>query len=251
MHSKGRRQLIGFSQKIRLEWIEEAATLATTGADSKSIRMSLRNMLKDKLSVGSNAKRGSREKTISILMKIWVTPPRHLLDFHQDALKLFKDSNPSQHVILHWGMSIAVYPFFGTVALHVGRLLRLQRTVRASQVLTRVKEQYGDTESVSTSARKILRTFVDWNILKETKRKGMYTAGSTWTVTKPELIAWIIESYLYSQTNGYAELRTVTQSPIFFLFNLKAVQQISKIRHPRIEFVNHDLSQQLVYLKNA
>ena len=249
MYLKDRKQQIGFSQRIRLEWLETAANLALIESDEKAIYKALRELLKDKLSTCGNARRGSREKTISILMKIWVKPPGYLKDFHHDGLKLLKILPLSEHLILHWGMALAVYPFFGAVALQTGRLLRLQGTVSSALVLRRLREQYGERETVSRSTQRILRSFIDWDVLKETGRKGIYTLGAVRKISRPELIAWMIEAYLYSQTDGNTELKRIIQSPIFFPFSFEGIQNILKASFSRIEFSSHAMNQQLVYLK--
>ena len=71
-------------------------------------------------------------------------------------------------------MCIAVYPFFGTVADAVGRLLRLQGTAGAAQVQRRLRERFGERETVTHAARRILRAYIDWGILEETDQKGLY-----------------------------------------------------------------------------
>ena len=65
----GRKAQIGFSQRIRLEWFEKTANLILAGNDKTSVKDSLQEMLKDKVSVGGQAVRGNREKAITILMK--------------------------------------------------------------------------------------------------------------------------------------------------------------------------------------
>ena len=87
-------------------------------------------------------------------------------------------------------MIMAVYPFWGNVAAHVGRLLRLQETAAAGQVQRRVREQYGERETVSRRVRYVLRSFVDWEVLKETPEKGVYSVVAH-EVTREEVIAWL------------------------------------------------------------
>jgi len=60
---------IGFSQRIQLEWLEQTAQLFLGGSSKAQIEIVLQDILRDRLSVGSNARRNSREKAISILMK--------------------------------------------------------------------------------------------------------------------------------------------------------------------------------------
>ena len=73
---------------------------------------------------------------------------------------------------------MAVYPFWSGVATQVGRLLRLQGSAAAAHVQRRVREQYGERETVSRAARRVLRSYLDWGVLQETGKKGIYSAGS-------------------------------------------------------------------------
>lgn len=47
--------------------------------------------------------------------------------------------------------------------------------VAAAHVQRRVHEQYGERETVSRAARRVLRSFLDWGVLQETESKGIYT----------------------------------------------------------------------------
>ena len=246
---KNRKQQIGFCQRIRLEWIETTANLVIAGNNQKLIRKILQDLLKDKLSVGSDARRNSRDKTISILMKIWVSPPKYLKGFYHEGIKLLKKLPSDEHLALHWGMTLAVYPFWGDVALQTGRLLKLQGHVSVASVIQRLKEEYGERETVLRAVRKVLRTFIDWKVLEKTEKKGIYTSSSILNISNPELIGWLIEAYLYSQTNGSRELKSIIQSPIFFPFSFKNIQAVLKLPLSRIEAVNYFRDQQLIYLK--
>ena len=207
---------ISFSQRVRLEWLERTANLVLAGNDEASIEGALQELLEDKLSVGGNAKRGNREKVIAILMKIWVRPPRDLHPLQREGLKLLSHLPREDHIAVHWGMAMAVYPFWGAVAAHVGRLLRLQGTAAASQVQRRVREQYGERDTVSRAARRVLRSFVDWEVLKETSEKGIYTAGLSLAIAQVEVIAWLAEAFLHAHPNGSVALRTILDPTILF-----------------------------------
>ena len=77
---------IGFSQRIRLEWLEKTARLFLAGNTREEIETELQDFLQDKLSIGSRAERGAREKAITILLKIWVSVPGSLAAFHKEGL---------------------------------------------------------------------------------------------------------------------------------------------------------------------
>ena len=128
----GRNVQIGFSQRIRLEWFEETAKLVLAGNDKSTINDSLQNILQDKVSVGGKSVRGNREKVITILLKSWLTVPRELESLRDKGLEVFKELPVKAHIVLHWGMVLANYPFWGKVANHTGRLLKLQSTAAAA-----------------------------------------------------------------------------------------------------------------------
>ena len=60
-------------------------------------------------------------------------------------------------MLVHWCMCTVVYPFFGTVADAVVRLLRLQGSAGAAQVQRRLRERLGERETVARAARRIWR----------------------------------------------------------------------------------------------
>jgi hypothetical protein len=139
-----RTNQIGFSQRVRLEWIEQTANLVLAGKDRPAVNDALQELLIDKVSVGGNAQRGNREKIVTILLKAWLTVPTELETLRVEGLDLFKRSPQHDHLAIHWGMVIAAYPFWSGVAVQVGRLLRLQGSAAAAQVQRRVREQYGE-----------------------------------------------------------------------------------------------------------
>ncbi len=143
---------VGFGQRIQLDWLERTANLYAAGHTRDEIEESLQAFLQDRLSIGSDAKRGNRALAISILLKVWVVVPTGLESLRDDGLEFLKQLPPKEHLVVHWGMVMAVYPFFQALAETVGRLLRLQGTVAASQVQRRMREQFGERSTVERAA---------------------------------------------------------------------------------------------------
>lgn len=71
---------------------------------------------------------------ITINLKTLVTVPTDLEGLRDKGLEHLKSIPRSDHLIIHWGMATAVYPFWSSVALQVGRLLRLQDCAAAAHV---------------------------------------------------------------------------------------------------------------------
>ncbi len=254
---RDRRGQVGFSQRIKLEWMEITANMVLAGMDRSSIESALRELLKDKLSIGGNAKRGNREKVITILMKIWAHPPRLLHPLQEGGLKLLSHLPHEEHIAVHWGMAMAVYPFWCYVAAHVGRLLRLQGKASHAQVRRRIMEQYGQRPTIKDAVRRILRSMVDWGVLKDTKSQdtkraeGVYVQGPTLTITQVEAVAWLVEAYLYTQPSNSASLRTVLDSPGLFPFHLEPVSASYLVATSgRLDVLRHGLDEDLIILRH-
>jgi len=240
-----RQKQIGFSQRIRLEWLQYTVNLVLAGNGNGAVNSSLQELLQDKVSVGGKAVRGTREKVITILMKIWLNVPCELEALRDDGLELLRDLHRKNQTAVHWGMAMAAYPFWGAVAGQTGRLLRLQESVAAG-----LREQYGERETVSRAARRVISSFVDWGVLTGTKEKGIYSQGDTYSIDDPKLISWLIEASLYARSNGSAAIKDLLDSPSLFPFRLMHLPAEHLVfRSPRLDLLRHGLDDDLVMLR--
>jgi len=250
-----RTDQIGFSQRVRLEWLAQTANLVLAGNDKAAINEALQELLKDKVSVGGLSKGSNRNKTISILRKVWVTTPEELIPLRNDGLSFLSTQSSSltpHHlsIAIHWGMVMAVYPFWSCVATQTGRLLRLQGSAAAAHVQRRVREQYGERETVSRAARRVLRSYLDWGVLQETGAKGIYSAGATLAIDDSRLIAWLAEASLHARANGSAPLKDLIDSPSLFPFRIKPVHAESLVAaSSRLDLLRHGLDDDLIMLR--
>jgi hypothetical protein len=207
-------------------------------------------LLKDKVSVGGSTKRGNREKVISILLKTWLTVPGELESLRVEGLELLKGIPVREHLAIHWGMVMAVYPFWSAVATQTGRLLKLQGSAAAGQVQRRVRERYGERETVSRATRRVLRSYLDWGVLQETGAKGIYAAGTPLVLDDCRLIAWLVETSLHARANGATPLRDLIDGPSCFPFRIKPVSAESLVAaSPRLDLLRHGWDDVLVMLR--
>lgn len=243
---------IGFSQRVRLEWLEQTAALAREGHDRAAANRALQETLSDKVSVGGTSERGNREKIITILLRVWITVPSELESLRARGLEWLDRLPQSEHIAVHWGMVMAVYPFWGEVAAQVGRLVRLQGRAAAAQVQRRVRELYGERETVSRAARRVLRSYIDWNVLCEAGTRGVYHVGCAKAIGNVELIAWLVEATLHARSNGAAPLAELMHSPSLFPFRLEVIDAVSVARtSPHLDLYRHGLDQDLVMLRRG
>lgn len=247
---RGRRAEIGFSQRVRFEWFEYTTNLMLAGNDRVRINETLQEYLQDKLSVGGKSDRGNREKVITILLKTWHTVPHGLEKFRDEGLDILQSLPQKDRIVIHWGMAMAVYFFWGAVAAHTGRLLNLQGAAAAVQIQRRIKEEYGDRETVSRAARRVLRSFIDWGVLKVSSEKGVYNQGTVYSVEDPRIVAWLIEAAIRAKGSGFAATKELFNSPSIFPFCLAYIsaEQVASFS-PRLNILRHGLDNELLVLR--
>ncbi len=227
---------VGFSQRVQLEWLDYTARRVIEGAGLQEIQSELHELLRDRLSAGSNAPDGNRRKAVSIISKIWVRPPPHLSSLHAQAIRLYQEQHsPKDRLALHWGMTAAVYPFFTAVAEVVGRLLRLQDHFTISQAQRRIREQFGERETVTRASRRILRTFVDWGVLEDADLNGTYQSATIRRVDDRVVAAWLAEATLASTGSSSAMISALVGHPGLFPFALPTLTGFDVERSGRVE----------------
>lgn len=215
-----RREQIGFSQRIRLDWLEYTANLVLAGNTQTETVAALGERLKEKLSVGNQPERGNRDKAITILKNVWVTVPTEFQSLRDQGLDYLRILDSSDRVLVHWCMCMAAYPFFGTVADAVGRLLRLQGTAGAAQVQRRLRERFGERETVARAARRILRAYIDWGVLEETNEKGLYRGTARRVIDDPALAFWTIKALLFAVSDKPQSASALLRGPRLFSFDV-------------------------------
>ena len=142
---------IGFGKKVRAAWLDSALAYAAAGQSFDEVKADLAKEIAAN-TPGPEAIR----KVQAALKRVWFTPPDYCQALRDDALRLYrKHDSPATRLLLHWGMCIAAYPFFGSVAETMGRLMKLQKETRLADVERRIREQHGDRhrDHLATAAR--------------------------------------------------------------------------------------------------
>ena len=244
----GAAMSVGFSPRIRLAWMEETVALVAAGNERAAVNGALEDLLADTLAVGSHTRRNSRAKTIIVLLKIWLDGPKDIAGLRQAGLGLIETLPGADRVAVHWGMTQAAYPFWGAVAAQVGRLLRLQDMATANQIQRRMREMCGDRETVAVGTQRVLRSFVDWGVLVDTARSGVYAPGARVDVGCPSLAAWLVEALLTSGV-GRASAAHLASHPSLFPFGIAPMGAREIVAEsPRLGLVRHGFSDDLVML---
>ena len=246
-----RHDAIGIKQAIRFEWMQKATNLQLAGLGAKTIRQELHEFLSDRKGNGNEGERSDRTRTFVVdnLMKTWVSPDPVLVSF-RDAALAFLRKHPSMGLAVHWGMISAVYPFWFNVARQTGRLLALQDQVTHTQIINRLKEQYGDRQTVSRCAQYVIRSFVAWGALKDSEAKGCYEKAALVSIPDSNLAILLFESALLATPEAKGALGLLINNPAFFPFQLPVMTgDFVSQRSERIDVVRYGLDDELLKLK--
>ena len=247
---KDRFKQIGIDRIIRLAWLERTSSLVLAGNTQKDIKLMLQDDLRCHFRPEEIIERGSLDKTITILMRVWLRPPKELVELRDAGLDILKQTCKQDRMAVHWGMVTAVYPFWAGVAMQVGRLLKLQGTAVSSQVQRRMREQYGERQTVSRTTQRVIRSFADWGVLSETAFKGTYEKAPAIPVIETKLVAWLIEAVICTRISGPMTLKSLSESATLFPFTLSQISPDELVSlSARLDVIRHSLDEELVILK--
>jgi hypothetical protein len=181
-----------------------------------------------------------------------VSPERELVKFRDRALAYAKSHKKDTRLGLHWAVTSAAYPFWFRVAEQVGRLLNLQSSVTQSQIRSRCFEAMGERSTIERSSRRVIRSFVAWNVLKDSDAKGCYERGGPDISLDEDLAILMLEAALQANSGGKAALNSLLNSPAFFPFQIPVMTGDFVSRHSeRIEVVRYGLDDELLKLEST
>lgn len=219
-----RHDKIGIKHIIRLEWMDKTLDMMLAGMSPIEIRNELDVFLSNKKQSGGTGVRGKEayRKAVTNLMLTWCTPEQELVPFRDAVLELAKKTSNSNRIPLHWAMISAAYPFWFGVAKQIGRLLNLQDQITKKQIIQRLKEQYGDRETISRFSRYVIRSFVAWGILEDASIKGNYVQVKK-LPTDQQQVAILTEATLLATPVSSLALRNVMESTASFAFDISPI----------------------------
>lgn len=246
-----RHDSVGIKQVVRLEWYDYALDMLLDGLPADEIRSELDNYISERLQTGGYGERGEQTytKAVTQIMKCWVSPVRELVAFRDSALAYAKRYEKDTKLGLHWAVTTAAYPFWFRVAEQVGRLLNLQNSITQSQIRSRCFEAMGERSTIERSSRRVIRSFVAWNVLKDSAAKGCYEKDGSDISLDQDLAVLMLEAALHANASGKFALSPLLNSPAFFPFQIPMMTGDFLSRYSeRIEVVRYGLDDELLKL---
>jgi hypothetical protein len=213
-----RREHIGFDRRINLEWLEAAAEQACAGTPAGERRAYLWSLL-DGAVRGDNAY-SARGKTLTVLKHIWGEVPGPAASLRERAAAQFAGCTPNERLALHWGMMVGTYPVFTDTAAAVGRLLALQGSFTLAHLTRRLVSVWGDRSTLDRAGQRIVRSMVQWGVLRDTSTRGMFEAVPQHRKIGPSIGTVLIEALLVDAEEASVPLVQLTGHPAIFPFEL-------------------------------
>jgi hypothetical protein len=207
---------IGFDRRVHLEWLDTLAWKHARGASTKELRDIGHRLLKAQC-----PSKVARGKTLTVIFHLWITVPRQALTLRNEAQDLLKDLSTDERRALHWGLAVASYPFFHAAADTAGRLLALQGNLSLVQLRRRLLERWGHRSTANRAAQRIVRTWIDWGILRETHKPGTYSCVAPIKVAG-RLATWLIEALLVGGESESLPVSKLRNNPVLFPFQVNA-----------------------------
>lgn len=235
------RNLIGFDRRLDREWLDAAASLTMVGLSGSEVRGQLQKLLET--SQGTKA----AQNTLTVIGRLWWLAPQKLAPMQSRALKLLQSATPGERIAIHWSLCLAVYPLFLDTARLTGRLLSLQGEVKLQQVEVRVKELWGDRGAIPRAVQRIVRSMVQWGVLRDTDRHGIYQPVPPIRVDE-NVGALLIEGLLRGQKDGSLLGQQLHCHPALFPFEV-SVRPYDLRRRPEFEVLRQGVDVEYVMLR--
>ena len=211
---KSKKPLIGFDRYVEKAWMDKAASLVEGGNNLNDINEQL-----DKYSLPSITGETSRRKTKNILTATWSKSLVEESAYKQEAVALFACANSQERLAIHYGMSVATYPFFMSLSKILGRLFKLQDEISNTEFYRRVIETLGDRESIKRAAARYLQSLIEWGVLEQSSKAVVKPAAKI-QVVDPAVITWLYTAILFSSDRDRLSIDDIISDPCWFPFEI-------------------------------
>lgn len=205
------KKTIGFNMKV---WRRHLDNLVRELPRSSGEE--LRRQVEDYVACDIHGLR-SRSKTLTILFKIWVNPPKQHERLRRDALNMFPYLSAQERLALHWGMTVLAYPFFKQTVYELGNLFQLQDVVPSQQLMRKMRALYGERHSVRVATTAILSSLRDWGVITTSGQHENKQAEKI-EIIHCELKRWLTEVMIHTSGHQALLLDAINQFPSFFPF---------------------------------
>lgn len=209
----GDQRTIGLDRPVRLEWLDAVAGRLAAGDSPEAARKYVWDLLEGV--VAGSTPHTARGKTLTVLGRVWMTPPASAVALRDSAVKLVAQASADERLAIHWAMLSAAYPFFVDVAGLVGKSLGLNGEMALSQLTRRLVDTWGDRSTLRPAAQRLVRSMVQWGALRDGGKVGVFLAPPKKIVVPPSVGELLVEALLIAAQRGMPLSQLVSHSALF------------------------------------
>jgi hypothetical protein len=207
---------LGFIHNVNLAWLDAAAESRLRSSDLLSMREELDQLLKDEVRGV-----GSRRKTIDVLVSIWQKSEAVDAELFNQALNFLPRILFTEHIWLHYGLTLLYYPFFRQTAAIVGQFARTGEPITRQAVKGRLASELGHLGSLNRASERIVASLVNWGALVYQKKGSTYLPQmQTFKTDSPELQCWLLACALSGHPADQLPFLDLIRLPELFPFFL-------------------------------
>jgi hypothetical protein len=216
-----RGPIVGFDRKIEKEWLDFAAAQAVAGCSAGEMRGRLWEFLDGRVSAGSSGWNSDRGKVITVLARIWGPGSGRYEELRSRAVEAVAGAPPEQRLAIHWALCLGGYPFFENVARVTGQLLAFHDEARLAEVQRRLVEGWGERAVVRRGAQRVVRSIIDWGVLRDGGRRGSYARTAKTECSLPTACRLLVEGLLLARPEEALPAATLRSHPSLFPFRVE------------------------------
>jgi len=206
---------IGFRRNIYLDWMEATAAFVAAGNNEATVRARLDPILAHKVQ-----SEGNRRYAITILLNVWMASSAQHPALHATALRLFDAATtPTDRLWLHYGMTLATYPFFQQTVRVIGQQVQLRDSFSSAAIKRAMIADRGHLGALEKAVERVLFSLRDWGILNARERKATYVPiDPRLTASTIDVQSWLLAAVLAVHSGEEAPFLDLIRLPELFPF---------------------------------
>ena len=176
---------IGFSRKIRLQWLNKAVDLLEEDLTEGEYKAKMNEYLSFEIESPTVLR-----KTREILMRVWFYEDDTCVTaIRKDALRLIR-KYPDYDLAIHWCLLLAVFPVFADISRLISKIAEFTDGITLRQLKQKMYDEWGERSTIYHSTGKIMETNKELGVISSDK-PGCYNIIPH-KVTNQDVVAFMI-----------------------------------------------------------
>ena len=243
---------LGFKKDIRLEWMNHSLYLTLQGLSENEIRKELDEYLSSQVTESGKPFSRGAINLIKPLLAIWFKDKPISKDFRDALIQEASSCDSSKWLPLHWALMAVEYPLWYYVADQFGRLFSLQDTVTPAQIYSRIKDIYGDSETVARNSRYIIATMAHWGIIaKKDGKNGQYKMPPKNRISD-KVFSLLSEGVLRLKKVALPEETLLHEQSFFpFVFDIASLSLVAQHTRNRVAIMQQGIGKSMLEISHC